>query len=165
MAPSPPPPPTNRRSEHERASDVLYLYVVHAAITRTGGNLRRTTAACEVERCCAAHVRRRIMREPQPNSRPRTRGFGGAPEIHEPCSPEQAGAPHIEPPAAPTRAARNRERMMSDDDELRQAKRAEVDVWTTYLNRKAREYMAAGMSPEEAEERASADIRREIRQS
>lgn len=41
--------------------------------------------------------------------------------------------------------------------------RHEVDAWMQEVRRKAREYMAAGMSAEAAEEKAVADIRREIR--
>lgn len=41
-------------------------------------------------------------------------------------------------------------------------KRAEVEVWDKLLQLKAKQYRAQGLSCEEAEERASADIRREI---
>lgn len=47
----------------------------------------------------------------------------------------------------------------------RNEKKTEVDAWTRQIYTKAREYMAQGMSAEKAEERATDDIRREIRQS
>jgi hypothetical protein len=43
--------------------------------------------------------------------------------------------------------------------------RTEVDAWTRQMQAQAREYMRAGMSAEEAEEKACQDIRREIRNS
>ena len=52
-----------------------------------------------------------------------------------------------------------------DDRELHQRKRAEVDIWDGMLRQKTREYERQGIPLEEAEERASRDIRREIRQS
>jgi len=44
-----------------------------------------------------------------------------------------------------------------------EAKRAERDAWSNEMFRRARAYVAEGMSHEDAEERASQDIRREIR--
>lgn len=52
-----------------------------------------------------------------------------------------------------------------DDTELHQRKRAEVDIWDGILQQKVREYVRQGFSCNEAEEKASADIRREIRRS
>lgn len=46
-----------------------------------------------------------------------------------------------------------------------EAKRAERDAWTDDMVRRARAYVAQGMSHEAAEQRAVADIRREIRNS
>lgn len=45
------------------------------------------------------------------------------------------------------------------------AKRAEVDIWEARIRSRAREYLSQGMSLEEAEEKATTDIRREIRRS
>ena len=39
----------------------------------------------------------------------------------------------------------------------------ERDIWTDAFERQKREYIAKGLSPEEAEDRASAEIRRQIR--
>jgi hypothetical protein len=52
-----------------------------------------------------------------------------------------------------------------DQEELTRRKRAEVDVWDGMLRQKTREYERQGMPLEQAEEKASADIRREIRRS
>lgn len=41
-------------------------------------------------------------------------------------------------------------------------KRAEIDAWDAEMGRRARAYVAQGMSYEAAEERACQDIRREI---
>lgn len=56
---------------------------------------------------------------------------------------------------------------MSEDSmrELTTRKRAEVDIWDGMLRRKVREYVAQGFSCNDAEEKAAADIRREIRRS
>ena len=51
------------------------------------------------------------------------------------------------------------------DEELSRRKRAEVDIWDGLLRQKAREYIAKGMSHEEAKEKACTDIRREIRRA
>lgn len=40
--------------------------------------------------------------------------------------------------------------------------RAEVDIWEGVLHQKVREYRSMGLSYDEAEERAAADVRREI---
>lgn len=52
-----------------------------------------------------------------------------------------------------------------DDDDLTKRKLAEVDIWDALLQRKAREYVAQGFSCNDAEEKAAADVRREIRRS
>ena len=39
----------------------------------------------------------------------------------------------------------------------------EVDIWTAYFETKKREYVAQGMSEEDADERASREVRDEIR--
>lgn len=51
------------------------------------------------------------------------------------------------------------------DYELHRQKRAEVDAWDRLLQSKVREYVAQGFSCNDAEEKAAADIRREIRRS
>lgn len=43
------------------------------------------------------------------------------------------------------------------------AKRAEIDGWMRQVDQRARRYMRQGMSAEAAEEKATNDIRREIR--
>lgn len=43
--------------------------------------------------------------------------------------------------------------------------RHEVDAWTRQLEQAAREYMAQGMSAEDAEQKAAVDVCREIRNS
>jgi hypothetical protein len=53
----------------------------------------------------------------------------------------------------------------NEQDELRRRKRAEVDIWDGQLKLKAREYIAQGMSHEEAEQKAATDIGREIARS
>lgn len=53
----------------------------------------------------------------------------------------------------------------ADAKEYYRAKRDEVDAWSNRMARKARQYVAEGMSHEDAEERACKDIRREIRRS
>lgn len=52
-----------------------------------------------------------------------------------------------------------------DKIKLSDAKRAEIDIWEGMLRQKVREYERQGIPLEQAEERATADIRREIRQS
>ena len=47
--------------------------------------------------------------------------------------------------------------------ELAERKRAEVDIWDEMLRRKVREYCSQGYSCNDAEEKAAADIQREIR--
>lgn len=52
-----------------------------------------------------------------------------------------------------------------DYEDLARRKRAEVDIWDGMLRQKVREYERQGIPLEEAEERASRDVRREIRRS
>jgi hypothetical protein len=41
--------------------------------------------------------------------------------------------------------------------------RAQIDMWTTLMDAKKREYIAEGMSEEDAEDKACAEVRAEIR--
>jgi len=52
-----------------------------------------------------------------------------------------------------------------DYEDLARRKRAEVDIWDGLLRQKVREYERQGVPLEQAEEKAAADIRREIRRS
>ncbi|WP_155253456.1 hypothetical protein [Bradyrhizobium japonicum] len=52
-----------------------------------------------------------------------------------------------------------------NEDDLTLRKRAEVDIWDGLLRRKVRELQQQGMPLEQAEERAAAEIRRDIRRS
>jgi hypothetical protein len=49
--------------------------------------------------------------------------------------------------------------------ELHRLKQIEVDTWDALLRLKVREYVAQGFSCNDAEEKAAADVRREIRRS
>ena len=53
----------------------------------------------------------------------------------------------------------------NEQDELRRRKKAEIDIWEGRIRLRAREYLSQGISLEEAEEKATTDIRREIRGS
>jgi hypothetical protein len=56
-------------------------------------------------------------------------------------------------------------KMIDDPRELTRRKQAEIDIWEGQLKLKVREYVAKGMSHEYAEQRAAADIGREIARS
>lgn len=59
-----------------------------------------------------------------------------------------------------------RSRTMADDDAERQAKiNAWIDSWMIQLNDRAKDYRAQGMPPDVALDRATFDIRMEIRRA
>jgi hypothetical protein len=77
--------------------------------------------------------------------------------------PEVAGALHIYSPDQLQRRKRNT--IMSTDDQNRERINAYIDGWMIKLNDRAKELQAQGLPAEEALDRATFDIRMEIRRA
>jgi len=54
---------------------------------------------------------------------------------------------------------------MTDQEQRRARVMAQIDVWDDLRKTKKREYIAQGIDPEEADERATTEVRMEIRRS
>ena len=57
------------------------------------------------------------------------------------------------------------EKTMTDQEQRRARVMAQIDVWDELRKTKKREYIAQGIDPEEADERATTEVRMEIRRS